>query len=201
MIDYPTFCQLRLLLDEKHLTPAQVAGELKLDPKTVAKGAERTRYQPRQCSKRPSKLDAFKGQVVALLERHAYSAQQVLQQLKPQGHAGGYSILNEFVRWVRPVPKLAFLMLEFAPGECAQVDWGSFGSICVGSTNRRLSFFVMVLCHSRLMYVEFALSEGMEQFLSCHRHAFEFFGGAPAKVMVDYVARHIIDVLFPPRIC
>ena len=34
----------------------------------------------------------------------------------------------------------------------------------------------MVLCHSRLLYVEFTLSEGMEQFLSCHRHAFEFFG-------------------------
>ena len=87
MIDYPTFCQLRLLLDEKHLTPAQVAVELKLDPKTVAKWAGRTRYQPRQCSKRPSKLDAFKGQVVALLERHAYSAQQIWQQLKPQGYA------------------------------------------------------------------------------------------------------------------
>ena len=100
MIDYPTFCQLRLLLDEKHLTTAQVAVKLKLDPKTVAKWADRTRYQQRQCSKRPSKLDAFKGQIVALLERHAYSAQQIWQQLKPQGYAGGYSILKEFVRLV-----------------------------------------------------------------------------------------------------
>ena len=193
MIDYPTFCQLRLLLDEKHLTTAQVAVELKLDPKTVAKWAERTRYQPRQCSKRPSKLDAFKGQVVALLERHAYSAQQLLQQLKPLGYAGGYSILKEFVRLVRPVHKPAFLMLEFAPGECAQVDWGSFGSVTVGSTKRRLSFFVMVLCHSRLLYVEFTLSEGMEQFLACHRHAFEFFGGAPAKVMIDNLKVGVLE--------
>ena len=36
-----------------------------------------------------------------------------------------------------------------------------------------------------MIYVEFTLSEGMEQFLSCHRHAFEFFGGVPAKVMID----------------
>jgi transposase len=78
-----------------------------------------------------------------------------LQQLKTQGYAGGYSILKEFVRLVRPVRKPAFLMLEFAPGECAQVDWGSFGFVPVGSTRRRLSFFVMVLCHSRMMYVEF----------------------------------------------
>lgn len=193
MIDYPTFCQLRMLLDEKHLTTAQVAVELKLDPKTVANWADRTSYQQRQRSKRLSKLDAFKGQIVALLERHAYSAQQLLQQLKPLGYAGGYSILKEFVRRVRPVHKPAFLMLEFAPGECAQVDWGSFGSITVGSTKRRLSFFVMVLCHSRLLYVEFTLSEGMEQFLSCHRHAFEFFGGAPAKVMIDNLKVGVLE--------
>lgn len=120
MIDYPTFCELRMLLDEKHLTIAQVAVELKLDPKTVVNWADRTRYQQRQHSKRPSKLDAFKGQIVALLERHAYSAQQLLQQLKPQGYVGGYSILKEFVRRVRPAHKPAFLMLEFAPGECAR---------------------------------------------------------------------------------
>jgi hypothetical protein len=76
-------------------------------------------------------------------------------------------------------------MLEFAPGECAQVDWGSFGSVAVGATRRRLSFFVMVLCYSRMMYVEFTLSEGMEQFLSAHRHAFEFFQGSCAKVVID----------------
>jgi transposase len=76
-------------------------------------------------------------------------------------------------------------MLEFAPGECAQVDWGSFGSVAVGSTRRRLSFFVMVLCYSRFLYVEFTLSESMEQFLACHRRAFEFFGGVTEKVMID----------------
>ncbi|HRI13554.1 MAG TPA: DDE-type integrase/transposase/recombinase [Verrucomicrobiota bacterium] len=76
-------------------------------------------------------------------------------------------------------------MLEYAPGECAQVDWGSFGSITVGSPRRRLSFFVMVLAHSRLMYVEFTVAEGMEQFLSCHCHAFEFIGGVSEKVMID----------------
>ena len=193
MIDYPTFCQLRLLLDEKHLSAAQVAAELKLDPKTIAKWEKRPTYQQRQGTKRASKLDLFKGRIIALLERHAYSAQQVLQHIKPLGYTGGYSILKEFVRQVRPAAKPAFLMLEFAPGECAQVDWGSFGSVTVGSTRRRLSFFVMVLCHSRLMYVEFTLSEGMESFLSCHRHAFEFFGAVPAKVMIDNLKVGVLD--------
>ncbi len=185
MISYAIFCQLRALHDEKHLKLAQIAEELKLDPKTVATWIERPSYLRRQSAKRASKLDSFKGQIIALLERHPYTAQQILQQLKSQGYAGGYSILKAFVRLVRPVRKPAFLMLEFAAGECAQVDWGSFGSLTVGSTHRRLSFFVMVLCYSRLMYLEFTLSEGMEQFLSCHRHAFECFGGVPQKVMID----------------
>ena len=102
--------------------------------KTIAKWVERRVYQARQSAQRPSKLDSFKGQIVAQLERHPYTAQQLLQQLKTQGYAGGYSILKEFVRLVRPVRKPAFLMLEFAPGECAQVDWGSFGLVPVDYT-------------------------------------------------------------------
>jgi transposase len=193
MIDYSTFCQLRLLLDEKHLSAAQVAAQLKLDPKTVAKWVSKTSYTGRERSKRPSKLDPFKGQIIARLESHPYSAQQILQQIRTEGYTGGYSILKEFVHLVRPVRKPAFLMLEFGPGECAQVDWGSFGSVPVGSTRRRLSFFVMVLCHSRMMYVEFTLSEGMEQFLSCHRRALEFFGGVPAKVMIDNLKTGVLE--------
>jgi transposase len=43
----------------------------------------------------------------------------------------------------------------------------------------------MVLCHSRMLYVEFSLAETMEHFLAAHQHAFEFFRGVPQQVMVD----------------
>jgi transposase len=65
----------------------------------------------------------------------------------------------------------AFLKLTFAPGECAQVDWGQFGSIRMANTSRRLSFFVMVLCYIRLLYGQFTLSETMEHFLDAHAKA------------------------------
>jgi transposase len=205
MIDYQTFCRLRQLHDERGLKVSQIAAELQLDPKTVERWIDRSTYRQRQGTRRASKLDSFRGQIVALLERHPYTAQQLLQQLRAVGYAGGYTILKDFVRQVRPVRKPAFLMLEFAPGECAQVDWGSFGAISVGSTRRRLSFFVMVLCYSRLMYLEFTVSEGMEQFLSCHRHAFEFFQGVTTKVAIDNlkvgVLRHLPGQkpIFHPR--
>jgi transposase len=120
-----------------------------------------------------------------MLEKYPYSAAQVFQRLREQGFDGGYSIVKAYVRTMRPKRQPAFLKLAFAPGECAQADWGSFGSVRVGQTSRRLSFFVMVLCYSRLMYVEFTLSQTMEHFLACHQHAFEVFGGVPHSVMVD----------------
>ena len=95
---------------------------------------------------------------------------------------------------MRPVRAPAFLTLHFAPGECAQVDWGHYGSVPVGNTRRRLSFFVMVLCYSRLMYVEFTVSQTMEHFLGCHVNAFEAFAGrVPAKIMVDNLKSAVLQ--------
>ena len=101
------------------------------------------------------------------------------------GFDGGYTIVKQYVRKVRPPKAKAFLKLAFAPGECAKVDWGSYGSVDVGNSRRWLSFFVMVLCYCRMLYVEFTVSQTMEHFLGCHQNAFEFFGAVPGKVMVD----------------
>jgi transposase len=185
MIDYQQFCQIKDLHEREGLKAAQIAGVLGLDPKTVAYWLGQERFRPRRATPRASKLDPFKPQIRQMLEKYPYSAAQVWQRLREQGFAGGYSLVKAYVRTVRPQRQPAFLKLAFAPGECVQVDWGSFGSVRVGQTTRRLSFFVLVLCYSRLMYVEFTVSQTMEHFLACHQHAFEFMGGVPQTVMVD----------------
>lgn len=185
MISYETFCKIQDLHRHHGLTVAQIARALGLDPKTVGKWAKAKSYRPRQPSPRSSKLDPFKPRVVRLLETHPYSATQVFQRLREEGFSGGFSIVKDYVRKVRPVRKPAFLTLSFEPGECAQVDWGEYGLVNVGSTRRKLSFFVMVLCYSRLMYLEFTVSQTLEHFLSCHQNAFHYFGGCVKKVMVD----------------
>ena len=185
MIDYHCFCQIKDLHAHQGLNASQIAKELALDPRTVSYWLAQDHFRPRQPQQHPSKLDPFKAQIVRLLERYPYSAAQIFHRLREQGFDGGYSLVKAYVRTVRPTRQPAFLKLAFAPGECAQVDWGSFGAISVGHTSRRLSFFVIVLCYSRLMYVEFTVSQTMEHFLACHQHAFEFFGGIPKTVMVD----------------
>ncbi len=185
MIDYETYMKIKSYHEKDGLNCSQVAAIMGLSYKTVNKWLNEKRYRMRKPSERSSKLDPFKNQILQMLEKYPYSAAQLLLRIKENGFDGGYTIVKDYVRKVRPPKTKAYLMLSFAPGECAQVDWGSYGSVNVGSTSRRLSFFVMVLCYSRLMYVEFTVSQTMEHFLACHQNAFDFFGGVPQKIMVD----------------
>lgn len=185
MIDFETFLKIRHYHDRHGLSCGQIAHKMALDYRTVAKWLHEKRYRPRNSPLRTSKLDPFKAHITHLLETHPYTATQIFQRIRENGFDGQYTIVKEYVRKVRPKKATAYLKLSFAPGECAQVDWGSYGSVPVGGTQRRLSFFVMVLCYSRLMYVEFTVSQTMEHFLACHQNAFERIGRVPKRLMVD----------------
>jgi transposase len=195
MLDYETFCQIRDHLTRQQLTHAQTARALGLDIRTVAKWATVEQFHPRKGVVRVGKLDAFKGQIVRWLDTHPYSAQQIYQRLCEAGYEGGRTIVKDYVHRIRPRHQEAFLKLDFAPGETAQVDWGEYGSIGVGSTRRRLSFFLMVLCYSRRMYLEFTVSQTSEFFLSCHENAFAAFGGVPSEIMVDNLKSAVLQRL------
>lgn len=185
MIDYETYCKIKQLHERDGLTATQIGSKLAIDARTIRKWINANGFRQRHSPKRASKLDPFKPDIVSMLEHHPYSAIQVYQKIGENGFDGGYTIVKEYVRKIRPKRTPAYLSLVFAPGECAQVDWGSYGTVKVGETRRRLSFFVMVLCYSRLMYVEFTVSQKMEHFLGCHQRAFEFFRTVPKEIMVD----------------
>ena len=184
MINYEQWCRLKQLAERDRLSAAQISRALGLAARTVRKWLTEP-YRPRKRIERASVLDPFKGQIMGMLKEHPYSAVQVLTMLQDQGFHGGITIVKDYIQQIRPRGQEAYLTLSFAPGECAQVDWGSWEMIAVGNTRRRLSFFVMVLGYSRMLYVEFTLAQSQEHFLSCHRRAFEFFGGVPAKIMCD----------------
>jgi transposase len=196
MIDYATYCKIHDAHQKQGLSVPQIARELNLDVRTVARWLAEPKFRRRQSAPRPGKLDDYKGQIVRQLQSHPYTSAQIFQQLRQGGYTGGISIVKQYVSQVRPPRKPAFLTLAFAPGECAQVDWGQFGSIAIGSTRRRLSFFVMVLCHSRMLYVQFTPSETMEHFLDCHINAFNYFRGVVAKTMVDNLKSAVLQHSF-----
>ncbi len=193
MVSYEDFMKIKHLYEHRGLNIAQIAKEIDMDDRTVAKWLKEDHYRQRVHGKHISKLDRFKDSITCLLERHPYSAAQIFHRLQQDGYDGGYTIVKDYVRKIRPRRILPFLKLNFTPGECAQVDWGSYGTVAVGSTRRKLSFFVMVLCYSRMMYVEFTVSQTMEHFLGCHHNAFMYFGGVPKKIMIDNLKSGVIS--------
>jgi len=205
MIDYPTYCRIHALHEQEGLNIAQIAREVGRHPETVSRWLKEPSYTTRKAVQRSSLLDPYKGTIVRLLHHHDYSAAQILHRIREAGYQGGYTVLKDYVRQVRPPSQPAYLTLSFEPGDCAQVDWGSAGAISVGNTRRRLSFFVMVMCYSRMLYVEFTLAETQEHFLACHEHAFEYFGRCPKRVMVDNLKSAVLShpagqpVIYHPR--
>jgi transposase len=193
MIDYETYCKIHQARREG-LKIVQIARAFTMHPETVSKWLRVEHYRQRKAAQRASCLDPYKSLILRWITEHPLSAQQVFQRLREAGYTGGISILKHYIQQIRPPQHRSFLKLSFAAGECAQVDWGEYGTIAVGSTRRRLSFFVMVLCYSRQMYVEFTVSQTMEHFLACHEHAFAALG-VPEKIMVDNLKSAVLKRL------
>jgi transposase len=135
----------------------------------------------------PTVLEPFKPYIVERLTAHPeLTATRLVLELREKGYAGGVAILRRYVAKVRsPRSKKAYLRVETEPGEVAQVDWGSFGQMRIGNTQRPLSAFVMVLKWSRALYVDFSLDMRTDTFLRMHQRAFGYFGGVPQRVIYD----------------
>lgn len=100
---------------------------------------------------------------------------------------GSYSSVRRLLQKLAGDSPQATVMLDFDPGETAQVDFGSGPKLIDTATGEQYStwFFVMTLAFSRHQYVELVKDQKIATWLGCHRRAFEFFGGVPAKVMID----------------
>lgn len=151
-------------------------------------------------------LDAFKPYIVQrLTEAPELTSTRLLAELKEKGYAHGVAVVRRYVAKVRqPRARKAYLRVEMEPGEQAQVDWGHFGHLRIGNSQRPLSAFAMVLSYSRALYVDFALDMKMETFLLMHRRALDFFGGVPKRILYDnlksVVLHHVAGtVQFNPR--
>lgn len=73
------------------------------------------------------------------------------------------------------------------------MDWGEFGDVF--GDGIKIHAFIMVLCFSRLLYVEFTRSERFEDFVRCHENAFRFFGGVPRECWYDNLATAVTERL------
>jgi transposase len=179
------YFEIRKLHDEG-LTVRAIARRLGVHRRKV-RAALKSPIPPASSStRRGSIIDPYRGWILAKLQQYPQlSASRIHQMLTEQGFSGSYTLVKEVVAELRPRVQTVYQSLDFAPGECAQVDWGVWDSVDVPGGRRRLSFFAMVLCDSRMLYAELTFGESLEFWLQAHRNAFEYFGGVPERVMVD----------------
>ena len=100
---------------------------------------------------------------------------------------GSYSSVRRFLQGLEQAHPQVTTVLDFSPGDVAQVDFGSGPKIQDVYTGAVIStwVFVMVLAWSRYLFAELVMDQKVGTWLMCHRHAFEFFGGVPKRVMID----------------
>jgi transposase len=161
---------------------ARATGLARNTVRAVLRGEHDGRYGPRR--PRPTKLDAYKGQLRARLQAAGsvrIPATVLLREIRAAGYDGGVTQLKEYLRSLRPVaPPEPVVRFETEPGQQLQVDFVVFRR---GSSPLRA--FTAELGYSRYAYVEFTDDERTETLVACLERALQFFGGVPAHVLSD----------------
>ena len=189
MISVENWAEIRRLHKVEEMSKRVIASRLGIHRNTVTRALASEEPPKYQREPNGSMLDPYKPKIHALLaENPKLTGVRILEIIQGEGYPGKISILRDFVREIRPryKPKQVYIRMEYRPGEYGQVDWGEMpdpvlwqGHLC------KVNAFVMVLCYSRLLYVEFSLATKLADFLRCHQNALHFFGGAPKTCVYD----------------
>jgi transposase len=146
-------------------------------------------------SPRPSQIDLYLPFIRQTLERFpTLTASRLYGMVRERGYGGRPDHFRHLIAQHRPRPKAeAYLRLRCLPGEQAQVDWGHFGHLEIGRARRPLMAFVMVLSHSRQIFLRFCLDARMENFLRGHVAAFGAWGGVPRVLLYDNLKSAVLE--------
>lgn len=182
----------------KGISISEIARQTGRDRKTIRKAvteskAARKRKAPHR-KKSERKLSAYEGYLKQRMADGVYNTRKLFREIRERGYTGGLTQVILYVQPYRPQhAEKAVMRFETEPGQQAQVDWASFGTIEYEGRQRPLYVFIMTLCWSRAVYVEFTVSGTTDWFIRCHQHAFEYFGGVPQEVLHDNLKNAVIS--------
>jgi transposase len=122
----------------------------------------------------------------------------IFQRLRDDhSYSGSYSSVRRYVHRLRPPEPEVVVRVHTAPGEEAQVDFGSAGKLYDPSSGRvRTAYvFVATLCYSRHQYSELVFDQKVATWIGLHRRAFDSWGGVPQRVVPDNLKAAVAKVL------
>src|SRR5262249_27261874 len=190
---------IRILeLNRQGLSVSAIARQVGIDRKTVrayiARGLEPPAYKLRLW--RAGIIDRFKPYLGERLKAYpGLTAVRLWRELRERGYTGGYSVVRDCVRGLRP-PTVAGFEVRFAtpPGEQAQVDFAHFEVEFTAEpgVKRIVWLFSLVLGFSRLIWARFVVHQDLQTVLRCHIAAFEAIGGVPREILYDRMKSAVI---------
>jgi len=195
MVNAEIQAEIRRMFHVEHMKVHAISRSLQISRDVVRRVLNIQRFNPDRRCERPSKLNPFLPLIEEIVSKHPrITATRLCTLLKERGFSGSVNIVRVALReGLRPKPKRAYQVLNSFPGEQAQVDWGSFGKIKIGNTERTLSCFVMVLSWSRGMFARFMLDQTTASFMAAHQEAFSYLGGVPRQIRYDNLKSVVIS--------
>ena len=124
--------------------------------------------------------------------RNAMSIFQDLVELF--GFNNKYNSVKRFVRHLRRKEPEQFAVLDFFPGEEAQVDYGEGALTVCPKTGklRKPRLFVMTLRYSRASFRKVVWKSSSETFARLCEEAFRSFGGVPQYLVLDNLKEGVL---------
>lgn len=138
--------------------------------------------------RRASKLDPFRPQIDELLRRYPdITAQRVFECLREQSFAGGYSVVKDLLRRIRPkkTPAPSLQTAPRLPAEMAECDWSPYRVNFTHAPAASLQVFGYTLRYSTRKFYSIHESNDLHALMDGHRHAFARFAGAAQRCKYD----------------
>jgi transposase len=194
MLDKATIFEIHRL---HHLNWAvrKIARTLRISRDSVTRHLNPEKSFPKRVQ-RTKKLDAYDQVIRLFLEEDPEAKAPVVhQRLMKKGFTGGITIVREYLHRLRGPckSKTPFVRFESMPAEQFQIDWGHFGSILYGTSQRKLYALAVCESFSRMLYVEFTHCQKQDTLHQCLLNAFSFFGGTPETIVVDNMLTAVIE--------
>jgi transposase len=190
------WAEIRRLAEIEQLSGRAIAERLHCSRHTVAAALQLQQPPAQTAAPRASLLDPYVEQIKELLAKYPdLSAVRIREEIArgPHGYTGSTIILRRYLRQIRPARGRVYQEVHYEPGQALQVDWGECGRVQVGSTTRKVSVFVAVLCYSRMVYIEFTLSQRKAEFYRGLVNALTFFGGSPRHLIFDNLKAAVLN--------
>lgn len=193
------WAEIRRLSEIDRLSDRQIATKLECSRKTVRRALQADQPPIQISVPRTKLLDPFRDRIAVLLQKYPnLSAVRIFEEIcKPEGDSPGYqgrmTQLRVYLQSIRPTGRRVYQDVHYEPGEAMQIDWGDVGPIRIGTATRKVSVFAAVLCYSKMIYIEFTLSQRKSEFYRSIVHALEFFGGTPKKIVFDNLKAAVLS--------